>query len=190
MFDQPTTQGIDLDAPLVVLDLSAVYGSSALGILMTCATAWLGSRSGAHDGQLRLFVVDEAWAILSNLGVARWLQSAWKLSRARGVANIAVLHHLSDLAATGTDGSEAVKLAQGLLADSETVVSYAQPRAELERSAQLLGLTGAEAELLPQLGKGISLWKVGRHSFLVEHYLSDFERGLVDTDADMAGRRS
>jgi type IV secretory pathway VirB4 component len=190
MFDQPTTQGIDLDAPLVVLDLSAVYGSSALGILMTCATAWLGYRSAAHDGQLRLFVVDEAWAILSNLGVARWLQSAWKLSRARGVANIAVLHHLSDLAATGTDGSEAVKLAQGLLADSETVVSYAQPRAELERSAQLLGLTGDEAELLPQLGKGISLWKVGRRSFLVEHYLSDFERELVDTDADMAGRRS
>ena len=35
MFDGPTTPGLDLDAPLVVLDLHAVYDSSALGILMT-----------------------------------------------------------------------------------------------------------------------------------------------------------
>ena len=39
MFDGETTGGIDLSAPVVVLDLSAVYSSSALGILMTCATA-------------------------------------------------------------------------------------------------------------------------------------------------------
>jgi len=41
MFDGPTTAGLALDAPLVVLDLSAVYGSAALGILMACATAWV-----------------------------------------------------------------------------------------------------------------------------------------------------
>lgn len=187
MFDGPTTSGIDLDAPLVVLDLSAVYGSAALGILMTCATAWLGARLSSHDGQRRLFVVDEAWAILANLGVARWLQASWKLSRAYGVANMAVLHHLSDLAATGDNGSEAVKLAQGLLADSETVVAYAQPPAEVEHSRALLGLSNVEAGLLPQLGRGVALWKVGRRSFLVEHCLSDLERALVDTDADMSG---
>lgn len=187
MFDGPTTPGIDLDGPLVVLDLSAVYGSAALGVLMTCATAWLGAKLSAHDGQLRLFVVDEAWAILANVGIARWLQAAWKLSRSYGVANMAVLHHLSDLASTGASGSEAVKLAQGLLADSETIVSYAQPPGEVAHSAEMLGLSGAEAELLPQLGKGVSLWKVGRQSFLVEHQLSDMERRLVDTDADMTG---
>lgn len=189
MFDGPTTPGIALDSPLVVLDLSAVYGSAALGVLMTCATAWLSARLASHDGQLRLFVVDEAWAILANVGIARWLQASWKLSRAHGVANMAVLHHLSDLAATGANGSETVKLAQGLLADSETVVTYAQPLAEVERSTELLGLSGAEAELLPRLGRGISLWKVGRQSFLVEHQLSDIERRLVDTDADMTGLR-
>ncbi len=40
MFDGPTSEGLDLDAPLVVLDLSAVRDSAALGILMTCAAAW------------------------------------------------------------------------------------------------------------------------------------------------------
>ena len=41
MFDGPTTPGLDLSAPLVVLDLSALYTSTALGVLMACATAWL-----------------------------------------------------------------------------------------------------------------------------------------------------
>ena len=41
MFDGPTTVGLDLSSPLVVLDLSALYSSAALGVLMACATAWL-----------------------------------------------------------------------------------------------------------------------------------------------------
>ena len=79
-------------------------------------------------------VVDEAWAILSNLGVARWLQASWKLSRAFGVANMAVLHRLSDLHAVGASDSEQVSLAEGLLADSETRVVYAQSPGEVERT--------------------------------------------------------
>src|SRR5580658_3631156 len=47
MFDGPTSPGIRLDSALVVLDLSAVYHSAALGILMTCATAWLQAGLGA-----------------------------------------------------------------------------------------------------------------------------------------------
>ena len=43
MFDGPTTPGLRLDGPLVVLDLSAVYHSPALGVLMACAAAWLQS---------------------------------------------------------------------------------------------------------------------------------------------------
>ena len=74
MFDGPTTVGLDLSAPLVVLDLSALYSSAALGVLMACATAWLqaalartAAEAGvASSGRGRFFlVVDEAWAILS-----------------------------------------------------------------------------------------------------------------------------
>ncbi|HEX4540853.1 MAG TPA: hypothetical protein VH112_11465 [Acidimicrobiales bacterium] len=189
MFDGPTTPGVDLDGSLVVLDLSAVYGSDALGILMTCATAWLQLALSRRDGQRRIVVVDEAWVILTNLGVARWLQASWKLSRAFGVANVAVLHRLSDLGAAGAAGSEQVGLAQGLLSDSETRVVYGQPPGEVESAGSLLGLTSTEADLLPQLGRGVALWKVGQRSFLVEHHLAATERPLVDTDATMAGRR-
>jgi len=124
--------------------------------------------------------------MLRNLGVARWLQSSWKLSRAMGVANIAVLHRLSDLAAVGAAGSEQVGLAEGLLADSETRVVYAQSPGEVARTGELLGLTDTETGLVSTLGRGTALWKVGRRSFLVEHRLGRGEAWLVDTDRAMA----
>jgi len=64
MFDGPTTNGLRLDGPLVVLDLSAVYHSPALGVLMACAAAWLQSAVRARHRNRILLVVDEAWAIL------------------------------------------------------------------------------------------------------------------------------
>jgi hypothetical protein len=192
MFDGPTTDGLDLSSPLVILDLSALYSSSALGVLMACATSWLQAhlaRAAAvgGTGSAQTFVViDEAWALLSNLGVARWLQASWKLSRAFGVANVAILHRVTDLHSVGASDSEQVALAKGLLADSETRVIYAQAPGELAVASDLLSLSSTEADLLPQLRRGVALWKVAQASFLVQHRLSNLERALVNTDSAMA----
>src|SRR4051812_20470722 len=194
MFDGPTTAGLDLDAPFVCLDLSAVYDSSGLGILMTCAAAWLRAmvdeqrtRTDADTpaGDKLHAVVDEAWRIFSNPGIGEWLQDSFKHSRAYGIQNVVVMHRLSDLRAAGAEGSREARLAEGLLADAETRVIYAQPTDELERTRELLGLTETEVELLPTLRRGEALWKVGQRSFLVYHRLSSFEARLVDTDARM-----
>jgi hypothetical protein len=186
MFDGETTAGIDLAAPLVVLDLSAVYASSALGLLMTCATAWLQAAFGSGDRLQRIVVVDEAWAVLSDLAIARWLRASAKLSRAYGVATMVVVHRLSDLTAAGDRGSEQVRLARGLLSDVETRVIYGQPPSEVQTARDLLGLSDVEADLLPRLPRGVALWKVGLRTFLVEHKLGRMERTIVDTDARMA----
>jgi type IV secretory pathway VirB4 component len=69
MFDGPTSEGIDLTSHLVVIDLSALYASPALGLLMTCATAWLQAALQNDDGIRRLVVIDEAWAVLSNQAI-------------------------------------------------------------------------------------------------------------------------
>ena len=190
MFDGPTTEGLALDGSLVVLDLSALYGSPALGLVMVCATAWLQSvvASSAASGRQVLLVVDEAWAILRDVSVARWLQASWKLSRAWGVANMAVLHRVSDLAAVGAEGSEQRQLAAGLLLDSETRIVYAQPPGELAAAAELLDLTAIETEVVGRLGRGVALWKVGSHASLVRHQLGALEWELIDTDRAM-GRR-
>ena len=178
MFDGPTTPGLDLSAPLVILDLSALYTSTALGILMACATAWLqaalartASGRGARRAQVFL-VVDEAWAILSNLGVARVapvvVEAVTRLRRlqcgrcAPGLGP-ALGRRLG--LRTGRPG-------KGLLADSETRVIYAQSPGELAVASDLFSLSTTEAELLPQLRRGVALWKVGQGSFLVQHRLS------------------
>jgi hypothetical protein len=189
MFDGPTTPGLDLSAPLVVLNLRAVLNThtSALGILMTCATAWLQAMIEAETDDRsakRIVVVDEAWRIVSNLGIGEWL------SRGLGTQNVVVMHRLSDLRAAGAEGSREVRLAEGLLADAETKVVYAQPPDQLPQARELLGLTDTEAELLPHLRRGWALWKVGQRSFLVQHRLSRFEHELVDTDARMVARRA
>ena len=109
MFDGPTTPGLDLDAPLVVLNLRAVLNThtTALGILMTCATAWLQAMIEAETDERsakRIVVVDEAWRIVSNLGIGEWLQQSFKLSRGLGTQNVVVMHRLSDLRAVGRRG--------------------------------------------------------------------------------------
>jgi type IV secretory pathway VirB4 component len=185
MFDGPTSEGINLTGHLVVIDLSALYSSPALGLLMTCATAWLQASLQHDDGIRRLVVLDEAWAVLANLAIARWLQAGFKLARAFGAANVAVVHRLSDLRAAGAEGSEQQRLAEGLLADSETRVIFGQPPSEVESATDLLGLTSTEADLLPRLPRGVALWKVGQRAFLVEHRLGRDEAALVDTDRRM-----
>ncbi|HLH28111.1 MAG TPA: hypothetical protein VKW77_04300, partial [Acidimicrobiales bacterium] len=189
MFDAPTSPGVDVRGPAVVLDLSALYHSPALGVLMTCAAAWLQAAVAGSTDPVVL-VVDEAWAILANLSVARWLQSSWKLARARGVAHVAVLHRASDLSAAGSAGSEQVALAQGLLADSETRVVYGQAPGEAASTATLLGLSDTEERLVSRLGRAVALWKVGDRSFLVRHVLSPAEHELIDTDDRMRHRQA
>jgi hypothetical protein len=193
MFDGPTTPGLDLDAPLVILNLRQVLNThvAALGILMTCATAWLQAMIEAEtdaEGAKRIVVIDEGWRILSNLGIGEWLQQSFKLSRALGTQNIVVLHRLSDLHTAGAEGSRELRLAEGLLADAETKVIYAQPPDQVPKTREILGLTDTEAELLPHLRRGWALWKVGDRSFLIQHRLSTVERELVNTDARMLAR--
>ena len=136
MFDGPTSEGLDLDAPLVVLDLSAVHDSAALGILMTCAAAWqqaiLLERKNAAEQEGRespklISVVEEGWRVTSHIGVAEWLQANFKLCRSLGVQNIVVVHRLTDLGASGDAGSREARIAEGLIGDADTKVIYRQP---------------------------------------------------------------
>ncbi|MFT3863373.1 MAG: hypothetical protein QM729_03805 [Solirubrobacterales bacterium] len=129
MFDGSTSEGIDLDAPLVILDLSAVRDSEALGVLMTCAGAWQQAilrerkESADRDGQpmAKVFCIfEEVWRVASNVGVAEWLQSNFKLCRALGIANWVSLHKLTDFGTAGDDGSRAARIAQALVALLET----------------------------------------------------------------------
>ena len=185
MFDGQTSIDIDWDGPLVIVDLSALHQSDALPILMTCAAAWLQAAFARPNAGKRIVVVDEAWSILRTVGIARWMQANFKLSRAYGIQNLIVMHRISDLKATGDAGSEQRQIAEGLLADAGTRVVYAQSEDEIIGARELLGLTSTEANLLPTLGRGEAVWKVGSRSYVVRHLLGRSEQALVDTDSRM-----
>ncbi|MGH3472725.1 MAG: ATP-binding protein [Nocardioidaceae bacterium] len=186
LFDGPTTQPLDFAAPIQVLDTSRLSGDdTAIALLMTCASAWMESAlTDPHAGR-RLVVYDEAWRMLRHLPLVRRMQAQWKLSRALGVANVAVVHRISDLGAVGSTGSEAVALAQGLLADCSTRIVYAQESDQVPATEAALGLTDVEADQLIHLPRGRGLWKIGRHSAIVDHILGQHEHAIVDTDARM-----
>lgn len=186
MFDGQTSVDIDWDGPLVIIDLSVLHQSDALPILMTCAAAWLQAAFARPGAGKRIIVIDEAWSILKTIGIARWLQANFKLSRAYGIQNMIIMHRVSDLKATGDLGSETRTIAEGLLSDAGTRVVYAQSPDELVSAKELLDLTQTEANLLPSLGRGEAVWKVGSRSFVVRHMLGRAELSLVNTDARMA----
>lgn len=186
MFDGRTTVEVDWDGPIVVLDLSALGNSGdALGLVMACAMAWLHTAIARIDGKQRILLLDEAWYLLSNLALARWLRAMFKLSRQYGLSNIIVVHRMSDLEAAGGEGSEPTRIAQGLLSDAETRVVYAQSEGEVADTKRLLGLTDAETAVLPRLGRGVALWKVRQQTFIVDHRIGDHEWEIIDTDHSM-----
>jgi type IV secretory pathway VirB4 component len=136
-------------------------------------------------------VVDEAWAVLANPLAATFLQSFFKLARSLGVSNLLVAHRPSDLLGINGDVTSAANNAtelshvRGLLADCETVVSYALSPREAELAQGLFGINDRQCELLSALGRGVALWRVARRTLLVRHQMTATEMGFADTDERM-----
>src|SRR5205807_6436777 len=107
---------------------------------------------------------------------SRYLQACWKLGRAYGVANIAIVHRLSDLRAQADDGSATAKVSMGLLADTQTRVLFRQASDQIPDARALLGLTATEALVLPRLCRGRAIWKVAGRTAVVQHEIADRER--------------
>ncbi|MFI9274006.1 ATP-binding protein [Kitasatospora sp. NPDC052896] len=188
MFDAPSTFTFDPSVPMLTIDLSRLGGSgddTALVLAMTCASAWMESALADPQAGRRWVIYDEAWRVMRHVGLLERMQSQWKLSRGLGIANLMVIHRLSDLLSAGDAGSRGRVLAEGLLADCSTRVIYRQESDQLATAASLLGLTGVETQAVASLTRGRGLWKVAGRSFIVQHILHPAEKALFDTDARM-----
>ncbi len=183
MFNGRTTPGLSTSGAVVVLDLSSVWGSDALPLVVACALSWLNATS--RTGRLRYLVLDEAWAVLRDVSVARWLQGSWKLARSTATANVLVLHRLSDVDAVANHGDQSIALASGLIADSGTSVCFQLDPSDAADAAEVLGLSATTAHLVGQLGRGVALWKVGGRQHLVAHEVRPEEFDVIDSDHAM-----
>src|SRR6478735_9047846 len=186
LFDGPSTVTFDPSLPMLSLDLSRVHGSDQLvAMVMTCASAWMEAALTHDDGGQRWVIYDEAWRLMRQPALLARMQSQWKLSRALGIANLLIVHRLSDLDAVGDRGSEARALARGLLGDCSTKIVYQQEISETAHTARELGLTTAERAQLPDLQQGEGLWRVANRSFVVRHAATAGEITLFDTNHRM-----
>jgi hypothetical protein len=191
LFDGPSTTALDPALPMVSLDLSRILGSGTLlGLVMTCASTWMEATLADPAGGQRLVVYDEAWRLMAQPALLSRMQAQWKLSRAWGLANLMVVHRLSDLDAVGDAGSEARGLAQGLLGDTATRILYNEPYDEAQAAGRVLGLSSVEVAQLPDLSRGEGLWRVNERSFVVRHLVTPEELGLFSTDTRMVEDRS
>lgn len=181
MFDGPTTAGIDLDAPLIVFDLSHIDRNSiAMPILMAIVGVWLEHTWIRPDRKKRIFLVEEAWHIINSPFVAQLFQRLLKFGRRLGLSFVAVVHHLSDV----VDGA-AAKEAAAILKMASTRTIYAQKADEARATGQVLGLPRWAVEIIPTLTPGIAVWDVNGNVQVVKHLITEAERPLVYTDRAM-----
>lgn len=181
MFDGPTTVGIDLDAPLIVFDLSHIDRNSiAMPILMAIVGVWLEHTWIRPDRKKRIFLVEEAWHIINSPFVAQLFQRLLKFGRRLGLSFVAVVHHLSDV----VDGA-AAKEAAAILKMASTRTIYAQKADEARATGRVLGLPRWAVEIIPTLTPGIAVWDVNGNVQVVKHLITETERPLVFTDRAM-----
>jgi DNA helicase HerA-like ATPase len=180
-FDAPTSDVIDLSAPLIVFDLSRIDRSSvAMPILMAVVGVWLEHTWLRTDHVKRILVVEEAWHIINTPSVAQLFQRLLKFGRRLGLSFVAVVHHLSDV----IDGPAATE-AGAILKMASTRTIYAQKADEARATGRALGLPRWAVEIIPTLTPGVAVWDVNGNVQVVKHLVTAIEQPLVYTDRGM-----
>ena len=159
VFDGPTSQPIDLDAPAVSVDLSAVRaaGDKLLTAAMLCTWSYgfgcvdAASRAGRPRVPGRAAPTWASWTncgapCAARPGLVEHADSLTRLNRARGMASIMITHSLADLDALATEEDRAK--ARGFMDRSAITVLAGLPPRELARVSEITPLTGPEQALV------------------------------------------
>ena len=213
VFDGPTTTPLDLDAPIVCVDLSAVTGAGDILMAAAMLATWSYghamieashalTRAGLAPPRRFLAVLDEMWrALRGSSALVEQADALTRVYRHKSVAHLMLTHSLDDLAAVGTDADRAK--ARGFLDRCAITVLTAMSERELAEIGRLRHLTRREVATVQSwssstswqpgsrhYGRGKYLIKVGdRTGIPVEMALVGDEFTLYDTDpgARMSG---
>ncbi|QHC27451.1 ATP/GTP-binding protein [Streptomyces sp. GS7] len=215
MLDGPTSLGVDLDADMIVFDLTKVpSGGVAMTILVAVISVFLEEvwlrplcECGTEPSQHERVVVDAksgAWELGPNpeSGCRRYTQrkrilvaeEAWHIL---GTPQLASLLERFLKFARGyglscifivhhlSDIDDSPET-QAALKMADTIVIYSQKKAEAEETVSRLGLPSWTAEHIMRLRRGIALWKVGEVIYPgVQHLLVEAETHLCFSSGSM-----
>lgn len=208
LFDTATSKPLDLDAPALSVDLSALLTAGdrvvSAGLLATWAYAYSAIDSARAVGMMDqplVLPLDEMWrALRAGPGMVSAFDAMTRLNRAKGEVTIFVTHSLRDPESLPTPEDRAK--AAGMMDRCDTVILGALSKGELERVSAQRPLTQAEIDLVSSWssstitgvdgtgqrhsGRGRVLIKLGtRPGTSAQLQLTDTEIGLFDTDTAM-----
>lgn len=206
VFDDQTSRPIDLDSPIVSVDISATGGAGdklltaamlctwAYGFGLVDASASL-AQLGLAPRRFYMGVMDELWRALRGApGLVEHADALTRLSRAKGMASVMVTHSLADLDALATEEDRAK--ARGFVDRSAITVMAGLPPRELAKVHEIMPMTARERAMITSWaapdswqpdarhpGRGKVMIKVqGRQGLPVDVTLTSAERRLYDTD--------
>jgi ATP:corrinoid adenosyltransferase len=193
LFDEQTNFTLDWNAPVQSMDLSRLRsrGDQAVAVGLTCLGSWSSMVTDLQeDGELRIVVRDEIWRQLRlGLRAVQAVDSELRLSRAERKIQVLVSHKPSDFLSVGATGSQEVAIAKDLLALCSTRILFGQSTRVADELADDLALTDKEQQVTTGWAndrRGRALWKIeNRTGFKVQTVLSDVERKLFDTNAQL-----
>lgn len=189
MFDGESTESFDADLPMMVIDTSALKGTSKEARLITnaCTSTWVEAAVTTNDGGQRVVIYEEGWDQMSDPNSLARMVDQWKLARYYGLVNLLIMHKVADGSMAGDEGSQALAMAQSLISDADIRVVYRQKPDTLELTQRVIGLTDVETEKVRTMKKGSGLWKIGsKYSFVVEVDRTELDKEVFNTDKRMA----
>jgi hypothetical protein len=212
VFDRPTSKPIDLSAPAVSVDISAITSAGDTLLSAAMLSTWsygfavIDASSALAEAGLAaprryVAVLDELWRALRGAsGLVDHADVLTRVYRGRDVAHVMITHSLDDLAALPSEADRAK--ARGFIDRCAITVLAGLPRRELEEVGQIVPLTDAEKELVASWsspdtwqpgarhpGRGRYLIKTGqRVGIPVEMILVADEPVLYDTDHQAIGQ--
>jgi len=208
LFDGPTTQPLNLDAPALSVDLSAILTAGdqvvAAGLLATWAFAYGAIDSARALGMMNrpaVIVLDEMWrALRAGPGMVDAMDGMTRLNRNKGEVTLLITHSLRDPESLPTPEDRAKAL--GLMDRCDSLILGALSAGELERVNAQRPLTTEEQGLVaswsaPSItgvdgtnqihpGRGKVMIKIGARAGAPARLdLTEAEKRLYDTDAAM-----
>ncbi|MEU2469290.1 hypothetical protein ABZ580_34690 [Streptomyces sp. NPDC012486] len=177
LFDGQDASLPPTDLPILSFDFTGLdRNSPAIPSLMAAVTCWmehvwLPQSTAVH----RHLVIEEAWQIFLSPRTSELIQRLTKNSRKASLSLDVVMHTLSDLG----EGK-----AQDLARLCEIAHVGRLGPEEAEVVGALLGLPSWAVTMLPALGPGQAVWKVGPgYVDIIETVLTEEEAALTDTSS-------
>ena len=191
LFEDESTVVLDDDAPMVVVDTSALFarGELAATCAQICTTNWIQAViSNKASKRTRYLVREEGWRDMTSIAALQAFRQWLKLSRDYGISVVTLMHKVSDFDAVGGEGSEARALAYSIFADISNKFIFQQAAAEQPRLIKDLGLPPSHARMVLDLPQGMFLARLSaRRAFVIDAFATsvEIERQLFATDAAM-----